>query len=125
MRDNPTEAMEKCRVITGPYASPPKSGCQGAYLVYEPAMLKIICSDGKDEKAENFEHVSVSLRNRTPTWAEMVWVKNQFWLPEEACFQLHPAVKDYVNHHPYCLHIWRHRILPPPMPSINLVGPKR
>ena len=55
-----------------------------------------------------WEHVSVSLnRERCPTWDEMCKVKDLFWSDEATVIQYHPAAKDYVNHHPYCLHLWR------------------
>lgn len=54
-----------------------------------------------------WDHVSVSFRNRCPTWDEMCIVKDLFFYPEECCIQYHPATADYVNKMPYCLHIWR------------------
>ena len=54
-----------------------------------------------------WDHVSVSYSNRCPTWDEMCRVKEIFFEPEECCVEYHPAESDYVNVHPYCLHIWR------------------
>lgn len=54
-----------------------------------------------------WDHVSVSFRNRVPTWEEMCKVKEMFFYPGECCVQYHPAKEDYVNRHAYCLHIWR------------------
>ena len=54
-----------------------------------------------------WDHVSVSLRNRCPTWDEMCQVKDIFFSPDECCIEYHPARKDYVNVYPFCLHIWR------------------
>jgi hypothetical protein len=121
MRKNPTPAVEVGRLLTGEYASPPKSGCQGAFKVALPCMLMIIASDGIDDVAEGWEHVSVSTAKRTPTWQEMQWVKGQFWEDSEIVVQFHPAKSNYINNHPYCLHMWRHRMLPPLMPPQLLV----
>lgn len=63
-----------------------------------------------------WDHVSVSFRNRTPTWEEMCEIKKMFFHPEEVCVQYHPAESEYVNNYPYCLHIWR--IQPKPNPVI-------
>jgi len=75
----------------------------------------IIASDG-----EGWEHVSVSITNskRCPTWEEMCFIKNMFWDSDDAVVQFHPSEKDYVNNHPYCLHLWRptNQILPTPDP---------
>ena len=56
-----------------------------------------------------WEHVSVSPFHlkRCPTWEEMCAVKNLFFEPEERVVQYHPPESEYVNMHPYCLHLWR------------------
>lgn len=54
-----------------------------------------------------WEHVSVSYNNRCPTWDEMCMVKDMFFYETECAIQFHPVKKDYVNIHPYCLHLWR------------------
>ncbi len=56
---------------------------------------------------EGWEHVSVSYPNRTPTWQEMCRVKDIFWNENECVMQFHPPKSEYVNIHPYCLHLWR------------------
>jgi len=66
------------------------------------ACLRVIAS-----AAGGWEHVSVSLRTRCPTWEEMCYVKGIFFGEEETVMQLHPPKSQYVNHHPYCLHLWR------------------
>lgn len=85
------------------------------------ATLRCIASDGG-----GWEHVSVSLLDRCPTWDEMCQVKDLFWGEEDCVVQFHPARKDYVNHHPYCLHLWRFtgRGLSQPVPPPFMVGPK-
>lgn len=54
-----------------------------------------------------WEHVSVSLQNRCPTWDEMCRIKDIFWGEEECVVQFHPPRSEYVNNHPYCLHLWK------------------
>ena len=54
-----------------------------------------------------WEHVSVSLRDRTPTWAEMCFIKDLFWRPDETVVQFHVPKSDHRNFHPHCLHLWR------------------
>ena len=49
----------------------------------------------------------VSHPRRCPTWDEMCMVKRRFWGPDVECVQFHPREDDYVNLHPYSLHIWR------------------
>lgn len=56
-----------------------------------------------------WEHVSVdpNSKKRCPTWDEMCAIKDMFFDEEEVVMQLHPAKSEYVNIHPYCLHLWR------------------
>ena len=71
-------------------------------LGFGNARLKIIFSDGY-----GWDHVSVSLATRTPTWREMCFVKKTFFRDDEVVMQLHPAESDYVDYHLFCLHLWR------------------
>ena len=54
-----------------------------------------------------WEHVSVSLKKRCPTWDEMCMIKDIFWSDDECVVQFHPHKSEYVNTHPYCLHLWK------------------
>lgn len=72
-----------------------------------------------------WDHVSVGFRNRTPTWEEMCEVKNMFFHPEEVAWEYHPMDSEYVNNHPYCLHIWRYQQEGIPMPPTWMVGARK
>lgn len=56
-----------------------------------------------------WDHVSVSLpgRKRCPTWDEMCAVRDLFFRPEAVVLEIHPRAADYVNDHPYVLHLWQ------------------
>lgn len=71
-----------------------------------------------------WEHVSVSLplANRTPTWAEMCYVKGLFWDEGDVVIQIHPAKKDYVNLAKNCLHLWRSKDHAQAIPPSIFVG---
>lgn len=71
-----------------------------------------------------WDHVSVSFSNRCPTWEEMCEVKKMFFLPEETAWEYHPMESEYVNNHPYCLHIWRYQRGGMPLPPSWMVGAK-
>ena len=79
----------------------------------------VIASDGA-----GWEHVSVSLHNRCPTWGEMCQIKALFWDDEDCVVQFHPPKSQYVNFHPYCLHLWRQIGVDTPVPDSLLIGPK-
>lgn len=61
----------------------------------------------KFTKAMNWEHLSVSFPDETPSWDDMQSMKEMFWKDDEECFQLHPKKENYINNHEHCLHIWR------------------
>jgi hypothetical protein len=75
-----------------------------------------------------WEHVSVSVALpgrqalRCPTWDEMCYIKSIFWDPEDCVIQFHPAKNEYVNRHPYVLHLWRPTDLKIPTPEKIMVG---
>lgn len=56
---------------------------------------------------DGWNHISVSLENRTPIWDEMCFIKNLFFDDEDLCIQIHPKKSQYVNMHNHCLHIWQ------------------
>ena len=92
----------------------------GRFRLLTPSnrLMTIVASDGL-----GWEHVSVSLRDRCPTWEEMCWVKDLFWDEEEVVIQYHPTKSQQVNFHPYCLHLWKPTSQRLPMPDPELVGP--
>ncbi len=98
------------------------NGNNGLFLIRSPIggrILRVICSDGM-----GWEHVSVSLPTATPTWVEMCTIKDLWWDAEDAVMQLHPPQSAYINHHPYCLHLWRPTRADIPQPPYWMVGPK-
>lgn len=100
-------------------------GNNGVFRFFHQATgrtLNVIASDGM-----GWEHVSVSVANRptdTPNWADMCFVKAQFWGPEDAVMQLHPPQSTYVNNHAGCLHLWRPVGQMIPLPLEMMVGDK-
>lgn len=69
-----------------------------------------------------WQHVSVSLGDRCPTWKEMCKIKAMFWGPEDVVVQFHPAESEYVNNAQYCLHLWSWKGGRFPTPDPILVG---
>jgi hypothetical protein len=102
-------------------------GAYGGFLIQGPCGEKLLIvasgADDDDVAAEGWEHVSVSVKRRVPNWQEMCFVKDLFWFEEECVVQFHPPKSEYVNNHPYVLHLWRHKDGFPMPPSI-LVGIK-
>lgn len=108
----------KFRVRTGVLGSTERDGNNGCFLVEkENTQFMVIASDGM-----GWEHVSVSLGGRTPTWEEMCFIKDLFWDEDDCVIQFHPPKSEYVNNHPYCLHLWKPKDREIPMPPRILVG---
>lgn len=112
---------EHCRIRTGPTGSDSSYGNNGAFWVTLKTFGQRVLVIASDEGG--WEHVSVSRQDRCPTWAEMCEVKDLFFGPDEWVMQYHPAASDYVNHHPYCLHLWRPVGMEFPVPPAWMVGP--
>jgi hypothetical protein len=118
MKSTPNLAVERFRLRGGPMASSRFAGNNGAFLVpFGEAQLLIIVSDGL-----GWDHVSVSLADRCPTWAEMAHVKDLFFDAEECVVQFHPPRSTYIDNHEFCLHLWRSQEAEQPMPPSILVG---
>lgn len=99
---------EHCGIfdVPGPGRIPGRSGA-----------LRIIASAGA-----GWDHVSVSLPLRCPTWQEMEHVKRLFFEDHETAMQLHVPPTDHVNAHPNCLHLWRPHGVEIPRPPSYMVA---
>ena len=115
-------APEKYRISPAGFESDSTDGNNGVFMVKSMKLkrpLRCIISDGG-----GWEHVSVSLPDRCPTWEEMCFIKSVFWDAEDVCIQYHPREADYVNVHSFCLHIWRPTFCSLPVPDPIMIGPK-
>ena len=106
----------KYRVTTGKMGSTDAIGNAGAFIIPIPhsnISYCVIASDGG-----GWDHVSVHIDGlaRAPLWSEMCTIKALFWDAEDCVMQLHPPESEYINCHPYTLHLWRPqgKIIPRP-----------
>lgn len=100
-------------------ASHPGDGNNGMFELWvHGEWVAVVVSDGF-----GWDHVSVSTTSHVPSWEQMCFVKDVFFGPEEVVMQLHPRASQYVNYHPFCLHLWRPQFEPIPEPPAMLVGP--
>lgn len=106
--------VDRYRVRRGELGSSTLDGACGAFMVPRKGgpVLAVIASDvvgwirsGMPMPA--WEHVSVSTPTRCPTWDEMEYVKRIFWDESETVMQLHVPPAEHINHHSFCLHMWR------------------
>ena len=73
-------------------------------------------------KIIGWEHLSVSHKNKIPSWECMNEMKEMFFKDDEECFQIHPKKDNYVNNNEYTLHIWRPEEGMKQIPPSVLVG---
>jgi hypothetical protein len=93
-------------------------------IPFESFRLFVLATDGKGITAKDgieWEHVSISLKSRTPNWKEMCFIKSLFWDEEDCVIQYHPPKEKYINHHPNVLHLWRPNNKEVPMPPLVFV----
>jgi hypothetical protein len=121
------EELETYRIRDGDYGSDASFGMMGAFKLFSPKDKEplLVMSSGADRTKNDtgWEHVSVSAQFSTPTWEEMCWVKDLFWREDETVVQYHPRRSEYVDFHPYCLHLFKPIGIQLPIPPMLLVGP--
>jgi len=118
--DQKLERVQKWRCEdAGRFSSTAADGWMGMFIVpLEGEMWKVICSHG-----EGWRHVSISnsQKKQLPSWNIMCRIKDLFFDDEDWVVQYHPARSEYVNHHPYTLHLWKPMDMPLPTPHYSLV----
>jgi hypothetical protein len=84
------------------YGSSGDETCGVFVIPFQSYELRVIASNGG-----GWDHLSISLTNRTPNWKEMEYIKRLFFKPEEMAIQFHVPESKHINVHPNCLHLWR------------------
>lgn len=119
---------EKYRVTKGPMST--RAGePAGMFMIRldprQPMPLRVVASADvmpPEHWAHGWEHVSVSLPHRCPSWDEMCEVKALFWDEEDTVMQLHPPKSQWISNHKFCLHLWRPTREAIPLPPAIMVG---
>jgi len=106
MRNEPNLRVEKFRDNSNPNMKSSYGVNWGWFTIIRLGARLRVMSSGVGEDY-GWEHVSVSLYNRCPTWDEMAFIKNLFWREDETVIQFHPKKSRYKNEMPFCLHLWR------------------
>lgn len=109
------------RLRKGFMASDDTYGMNGMFLIPKPNHASKLTFTVISGMGLGWEHVSVSLPNRTPTWDEMCFIKSLFWGPDECVIQYHPPESQYVNQHKHCLHLWKPMGVEIPLPPMGMV----
>jgi hypothetical protein len=67
--------------------------------------LSLIIS-GELHDSRRWIHLSLAHKDRMPTWTELVDIKEIFIGRDDTSIQVIPPRKQYVNIHPFCLHLF-------------------
>ena len=84
--------------------------------MFQVGALRVVAASAK-----GWDHVSVSLPDRCPTWAEMDHIKRLFFRDDEWAMQLHAPPAKHISIHPHVLHIWRPHAVEIPLPPVEMV----
>lgn len=123
MRSN-LNHVEQFRFSKAPYTSREGDRYGLFSIPFEGRNLLVVVAPDifSTNELTEWEHISVSLKNRCPNWREMSYVKDLFWDEEDTVVQYHPKKSDYVNMMPTCLHLWKWNKGEIPTPHYLLVG---
>lgn len=81
-------------------------GRSAVYINKINSMTVLISLDRINPDEFNTLHVSVSRKNKLPTWDDLKKVKHDFIGAEGEAFQCFPKNSEFVNMHSYCMHLW-------------------
>jgi hypothetical protein len=82
-------------------------GEDGAAYQHRSRPMTMIWSVGREDDGRLWQHMSVSHRDRTPTWEELVAVKEWLMGTDTYAYQVAPPRGVCVNLHPNVLHLFR------------------
>lgn len=68
--------------------------------------MTVIRSLSCEQDGNDWIHVSMSFKNRLPTYEDMQAVKEEFIGNDRWAVQIFPKASEHVNIMPYCLHLW-------------------
>jgi hypothetical protein len=93
--------------VLPPAWSPLASPVPGARAFDSMFGLHVIASvEDRGRDTGVWLHVSVSRRNKLPSWADLREVKDLFLGPKRCALHLIPPDEHYINVHPFVLHLW-------------------
>jgi hypothetical protein len=80
-------------------------GPDGRQFVHLPTRTSIIATRA-EHRGEEWLHVSIAHPDRLPTWEELKAIKIALIGAARFAYQVFPPNWQYVNQHPYALHLW-------------------
>lgn len=93
----------------------------GRRWVHAITELSVILSAAAQSDGRVWLHVSVAHQSRMPSWQELVDVKEWLFGFDRYAAQIVPPRSEYVNKHPFCLHLFTPADGPWPLPDFTVV----
>jgi hypothetical protein len=78
----------------------------GIHYVQSISGLSLIVSGDTEWDGRRWIHMSIACPWRMPTWMELVAAKEMVIGRDAYAVQVIPPRNEYVNQHPYCLHLF-------------------
>lgn len=91
------------------------------YRVLHRTGIRCILSTAPFPDGREWLHISCSRENRIPSWDDMKFVKETF-ARDKLAVQVFPPPEEYVNEHPFCLHLWVPLTGERPLPDFRFQG---
>ena len=78
----------------------------GARWINRKRQMIVIGSIAEEQDGKRWLHLSMSHRNRVPTYDELVYLKRHWAGDDRKAIMVLPARSEHVNIHPYVLHLF-------------------
>ena len=89
-----------------------------ALAMIHPNGLAVIVSIGRMRDGRDWVHMSVSRKNRSPSWDDLIFARDTVLGRDTKAIQVFPPASEHVNIHPHCHHLW-HCITEDPLPDFR------
>lgn len=68
--------------------------------------MRVIASVTTEQDGRKWLHLSMSHRNRVPTYDELTYMKRHWAGDDRKCIMVLPEKSEYININPYVLHLF-------------------
>ena len=73
---------------------------------YDANPMSVICSAKVEADGKRWLHVSVARPSKTPNYADMCRVRDDFLGTERKAIHVFVPPSEHYNYHKHCLHLW-------------------
>ncbi len=107
-------------------AAPMESvGWHGSFPILRiSGLIMIMSTDDDFGDGHCWKHLSVSTADRTPSYDELLAMRDRFFAAESEVIQVFPPREEHRNAHPHCLHLWSRSVRLCPKLLADAVAPR-